>query len=141
MDGEPRAALRAHLARGVLRRGDLHILTLVPPLLLVLDAYVGELHVSILDGELVRGGPCGDLFRRSIRPPRGVPVPPIVGLEEALVLPLQLVVEHDTLDARATALQPRRRGLIRTIDGRVVRHFTGLDEPRIVILSSFPAAS
>src|SRR5713101_5447214 len=80
MDRESRSTLRPHLAGVVLRGRDLHILTLAPPVLLVFDAHVGELHVAILDRQLVRGSPCRNLFRRSIRAARGVPVPAIVAL-------------------------------------------------------------
>ena len=60
---------------------------------LVLNARIGELDVSVVVRELVLDGPTMDLFRRSIGSPIALGLAAIALLQELLVLALQLVVE------------------------------------------------
>jgi hypothetical protein len=77
--------------------GDLHIFDGSSAIaLLVLDAHVGKLDVVVHHGQLVRLRPALDFFLSTIGPSIAVATPAILGLQEALVLTLQLVVEDQT---------------------------------------------
>ena len=73
---------------------------------LVVDARVGELDVTVVLRELVLDGPTIDLVGRSIGPSVAVGLAAIALLQELLVLALQLVVEHDATDEGAVLAQP-----------------------------------
>jgi hypothetical protein len=68
---------------------------------LVLDARVGELDVSVIVRELVLDGPTVDLLGSSIGPAVAVRLATIALLQERLILAPQLVVEHDATDEGA----------------------------------------
>jgi hypothetical protein len=88
---EARRTLRRHLPTAVVVSGDFDVFTIeVSISALVFNADIRELDVLINDGEVVRSGPGVNLVTGSIGPARRATVSAIVGLEEALVVALQL---------------------------------------------------
>jgi hypothetical protein len=92
----------------------------VPVAILVFDAGVGKLDVSVVVRELVLDGPTMDLFGRSIGPSIAFWLATIALLQELLVLALQLVIEDDAADGGAVLPQALRLLEIGTIDLRIV---------------------
>ena len=74
------------------------------------------------------GGPGLNLFRRAFRVAVVVVVVPVVLVEPALVLALQLVVEHDALDVGAALAETLLGLLVGAVDLQVVLAFARADE-------------
>ena len=98
---------------------------------LVLDPHVRELHALLHDRQAVRVRPRADLFRRSIRPSRAVAGRSIPLLQEALVVPLQLVVHDDPADPATACVQPLRRLGVDARELRIMRGFARLGQARV----------
>src|SRR5438132_1052070 len=114
----------------------------IPPVVgrRVLDAEVGELDVSVVARQAVLARPFGDLFRAAIRPTVAVGATAIPFLQEALVVPLELVVEDDALDAGATLPEPLGLAEICAEDLRVVLDLAWLLQVRVERLAAISIA-
>jgi hypothetical protein len=102
---------------------------------LVFDAHIGELDVLIHDGQLVRLCPAFDLFLIASRPSVAIAAPSILGLEELLVLALQLVVEHHAMHSRVAPFEPFRGAQIGSVELGVVSEFARLRDACIELLT------
>ncbi len=94
----------------------------MPVAVLVFDAGVGKLDVSVVVRELVVNGPTMDLLRRSIGPSVALGLAAIALLQELLVLALQLIVENDAADEGTVFAEALRILEIGSIDLRIVHH-------------------
>jgi hypothetical protein len=74
--------------------------------ILVLDARIRKLHVSVLDRQVMLARPVLDLPSTTVGTTVLVRPTAIARLEESLVVALQLVVEDDPFDAGAARLEP-----------------------------------
>jgi hypothetical protein len=116
----------------VVHGGDLDVqLPSAAVQVLVLDAHVREVHLIIEVRQVVRPRPGFDLDRVSVRPSVALAAVPIAFLEEALILPLQLVVEDDALDAGIGCVQPLSGFEKGVIDLRVVLKLARLPDARV----------
>jgi hypothetical protein len=116
---------------------DLQILRPLPPVaVVVLDARIWELHVSIVLRKAVLNGPTMNLFRRSIGSAVAVGSTAVALLKELLVLALKLVVEDDAADATALTAQALGGLQICAINLRVVGQLARLLETRVEPLVS-----
>src|ERR1043165_6742144 len=78
-----------------------------------------------------------NLFTGAIGPAGRPPVRVIVRLEKALIIALQLVIEHDATHARARFVEARRRCRVRAIQPRIVPQLTRLGDTGVIRLPSF----
>src|SRR5439155_23098846 len=114
----------------VVLREDLDVLMAVTAFELVLDPEIGEVHAIVEVREVVLTGPPFDLASVPIRAPVTVRPTAVVLLEEALVLPLEVVLEDDPPNLRTLFAETRFRAEVGVIEGRVVRQLTGPADAR-----------
>ena len=98
---------------------------------LVLDAGVGEMDVVVEVRQVVLPSPGGDLLRRAVGSAVAVGAATVALLQEALVVALQLVVEHDAAHAPALAPEAFLRAPEGAVDLRVVGQLSRLPEARV----------
>jgi hypothetical protein len=116
----------------VMRGHHLHVLDVSPAVRpLALDAEIREPNAAVHHWQLVLLSPALNLLRRAIRTTVTVTPVPVSLLKERLVLTLELVIEHDTVDARPLFVKTLCRAEVRAIELRVVRQFTSLDHVRV----------
>jgi hypothetical protein len=109
--------VRAAIVRG----DDLNVLVVFQAVSVpIFDAQIRKMDLIIKVRQLVFGGPFADLVIGPIRVAVVVIAVPIALMEPALVLPLELVIEHDPLDPRVTLGQPLRGAFVGAIDLEVV---------------------
>ncbi len=84
------------------------------------DAHIGEVDLVVEVGQTVPACPLPNLVLASIRMTAAICAVPITLMEPALVLPLELVVEDDAFDVRATVLETCCSPFVRPIDLDVV---------------------
>ena len=109
------------MATAVVLRGHLDVLVIptvvgVP----ILDAQVGEVHLVIEVREVVFIGPRADFLIGPIGVSVVIRAVAIPFVQPGLVLTLELVVEHDAVNPRATLGQALCCALVRAIDLEVV---------------------
>jgi hypothetical protein len=108
-----------------MRRGHLHVFNGVAAItLFVLDANVGEFHVSVPAWQLSFTSPLLDLLRLPFWPPRSVVAATIGRLEEALIFALQFLFEDHAADLSASGNEPFGTLDVRSIQADVMRQFT-----------------
>jgi hypothetical protein len=122
---EPGARDARSMSTAIVRRCDLDVLAAPPAIrLLILDSSVREVHLVVEVRQVMFLCPLADLIWRSIRVSVVVVVVSIALVKPALVLALELVVEHDAIDARA-ALDKALFGLfVGAVDLDIVFQFT-----------------
>jgi len=99
------------MGAAIVRRGDLDVLTTPPAIrLFALDSSVRKVHLVVEVRQLMFVCPLADLIGRSIRVSVAVVVVTVALVKPTLILALELVVQHDAIDARAE-LQDSRLGL------------------------------
>ena len=117
------------MGAAVVDRRDLHVL--VPSasvVVFVLDAHVGEVNLLVEVRQVVLDRPHRDLLGVPVGAPVAVATASIPLLQEALVLPLELVVEDDPPEATA-AIGEAVGGLeVSAIDLGVVLQFARLPD-------------
>jgi hypothetical protein len=90
------------MGAAIVRRSYLDVLATPPAIrLFVLDSGVREVHLVVEVRQVMFLSPLADLIRRSIGVTVVVVVVAVALVKPALVLALELVVEHDAIDARA----------------------------------------
>jgi hypothetical protein len=105
----------------------LQVLVSRPPVaVLILDARVGEVNVSVVVRQVVLASPPGDLLRLAIGPAIAVVLSSIALVEEPLIVALEFVVEDDTVDAATLFPQSLLCTLVGSIDLGVVRQLARL---------------
>jgi hypothetical protein len=107
-----------------------------PVRLAVFDAEVGEADLVVVVRQVVVVGPFGDLPRRPIGMAVVVVALSVALVQPALIVALQLVVQHDAVDACAALLEARCDLAIGSIEVGVVFELARLLEPRGVLLAS-----
>jgi hypothetical protein len=131
----------AGMGPAIVRGHDLDVLVPTPAIaILVLDARIGKVHVTVVVRQLVLPRPTRDLFRLPIWPPVAVLLATVALVEKTLVVTLQLVVENDAADPTAFAAEPFRCELVGTIDVRVVGQLARLPEASVERLVRFVRA-
>ena len=119
----------AGMGAAVVRGHDLDVLVPTPAIaILVLDAGIGKVHVTVLVGQLVLPRPPRDLLRLAIGPAVAVLLATVALVEKTLVVALQLVVENDASDPTALPAEPLFCALVGAIDPGVVRQLARLPE-------------
>jgi hypothetical protein len=105
----------------IVRRDDLDVLSAPAAVrLLILDARVREMHLFVEVRQVVFACPFANLVGRPIGSSVAVVVILVALVQPTLILALELVIQHDTIHARA-ALQEARLGLfIRAVNLDVV---------------------
>jgi hypothetical protein len=89
----------------VVRCSHLHVLDRTSVItVVILDANVRELEVPVDERELVLARPLLDLFRATIGATPALTATAVGLLQEALVLALELFLEHDTPNPPATGV-------------------------------------
>jgi hypothetical protein len=117
-------------------RRDFDILAIPPPIaLFVLDAQVRKMNLVIEVGEVVVVRPCLYLVRLAIGPAIRVVAFPISLVQPLLVLPLELVVEGDAIDACAAFPESPGFPEVGAIYLGVVFHLTRLLEAGVELLA------
>ncbi len=107
-----------------MRRGHLDVFNGVAAIaLLVLDADVGKLDVSVPVWQLSFASPVLDLLRLSVWPTRGIVAAAIGRLQEALVLALQFLFKDYAADLSASGNEPFGTLDVRSIQADVMRQF------------------
>jgi hypothetical protein len=96
--------------------------------------------VPIVVRQLVFSRPPSDLFKFPVGPPVAVPLSAIALVKEPLIVPLQLVVEDNALNASALVAQALVGTLISSIDVGVVGQLAGLPDAGVERLARLPAA-
>lgn len=125
------------MGAAVVRRHDFEVLEARTPVpVLVFDAGVWEVDVPVF---FVRQQlllcPADDLLRVAIRSTVTVPLAAIALVEEPLVVPLHLVVEHDAPNASAVATNALLSALVGTVDVDVVGQLARLPEAGVELLT------
>ena len=114
-----------------------------PSVHLVLDADVWEVDPLVEVRQVVFARPALDFTGISTRPAVAVRPPPVVLLEEALVLPLQLLLEQHAPDVRVSVAQAPLGAAVGPVDLRVVRQLPRPADARVerlpAILGTVPA--
>jgi hypothetical protein len=125
----------------IVRGHDLDVLVPTAAIpILVLDARIGRVHVTVVVGQLVLPRPPRDLFWFPVRPPVAVLLAAVALVEITLVVALQLVVENDATDPTAFAAEPLLGALVGAIDVGVVCQFARLPEAGVERLAGFVRA-
>jgi hypothetical protein len=120
-----------------MRRQDLYVENAIPPVNLVLNPYVRELHVSLfVTRQVVLLRPRQHLVDFAIRTAVAVFLVSISFLQELLMLPLQLIVQGDAVNMRALFAQALGLVQIRAVDLRVVCQLAGLVDAMIESLAA-----
>ena len=79
---------------------DFEVLVTGQPIaVLILDARIREVNVSVVVRQVVLASPPRDLLRLAVRPPIAILLTAIALVEEPLIVALEFVVEDDTVDA------------------------------------------
>ncbi len=127
------------MSAAIVRCDDLDVLALPAAIrLLVLDADVGEVDLVVEVRQVVFVRPFANLIRRAIGVSVVVVVVFVALVEPALVLALELVVEDDALDVRATIDETRLCLFVRAIDLEVVFEFALARQARVERLVMVP---
>ena len=122
----------------VVRCHDLDVLVVPAAVgLHVLDAQVREMHLVVEIREVLFGGPRLNLLLRPFWVAVVVVVVPVVLVEPALVVALQLVVEDDALDVGPALAEPLLGLLVGAVDLQVVLAFARADEAGVEGLAAF----
>jgi hypothetical protein len=120
---------------------DLEILvTRASITVLVRDSSVGKMHLFVVVRQLMLTRPASDLLGLSIGSPVAVLAAAIVLLKEALVIPLELVVEDDSPDPAALLADALLGTLVSAINLGVVRQLARLLDARVKGLAGLVAA-
>jgi hypothetical protein len=123
----------------IVRRSDLDILSAQPAVrLLVLDAHVREMHLLIEVRQAVFACPFANLVRRPIGPSAVVVIVFVTSVQPTLVLPLQLMIQDNAIDAGATLENPRLGLFVGAVNLDVVLQFPRPYEARVERLMTFP---
>lgn len=80
---------------------DLHVLMVVPPVTLVLDAEIWETNLLVDVREVVIPRPCLNLSSVAIRSPVALRIALVVLLKPFLILTPQIDFQHDAFDVGA----------------------------------------
>ena len=119
--GEARLGHARRVAAAVMLRRDLDVFALLATVsLAIFDPQVGEMELFIEVGKVVLVCPFADLFVRPIGMAVVVGAVAIPLVQPALVLTLELVVEHDAVDVRTAFRQALRGAFVGAIDLEVV---------------------
>jgi hypothetical protein len=117
-------------------RRDLDILVIPPAIgLFVFDPHVREMDLVIEVGDVVVVRPFLDLVSRAIGPPISVVAVPISLVQPLLVLPLELVVEHNSVDAGPALGETPGLPEVRAIHLGVVFHLARLLQIGVELLT------
>jgi hypothetical protein len=110
----------------IVRRYDFDVLDRAAAVaILVLDPRIRQLDVSLLVWQLVLLGPSDDCLLAALRRFSALTTSPVLGLQESLILALQLLFEDHTTDA-ITPLSEMVGSLhVRVVDPGVVGQLTG----------------
>src|SRR5688572_22893952 len=107
-DGEAQSAIAGEsgsrdaraVGAAIVRRDDLDVVSAPPAVrLLILDARVREMHLVIEVRQVVFTCPFANLVRRAIGPSIAVIVVLVALVQPTLIVALEFVVQHDTIDA------------------------------------------
>jgi hypothetical protein len=119
----------------VVNRGDLHVaMKVVSVQVEIVDPNVGEMDVSVEVREVVFEPPAFDFAIRPIGSTVGIGVAAIALVEPLLVLPFELVVEGDMVDAIAALEKPIDLVQVRLEDLRIVLQLPRFHEPGVELL-------
>jgi hypothetical protein len=120
---------------------DLEILvTRAAVTVFVLDSSVGKVHLFAVVRQLMLTRPTSNLLGLSIGSPVAVLAAVIVLLKEALVIPLELVVEDHSLDSAALLADALLGTLVGAINVGVVRQLARLFDAGVEGLTGLVAA-
>jgi hypothetical protein len=128
----------------VMRRGDLYVFQNATAIaVVVLDAHVRELDVTLVIRQLVLARPPLDLLGFSFGSTQGSTAAAIRLLKETLVVALELLLQHDTANATAASNQAVDGLLVGAIQANVVRQFpwlrdAGIEGLRRLVVSRAP---
>jgi hypothetical protein len=92
----------------------------------VLKPCIRQLDVSVLVRQLVFLGPPGDCLLTLFPRLSTLTTSPVLGLQEPLILALQLFLENHTMDAIASLSKTVRSSYVRAVDPGVVGQLAGL---------------
>ena len=128
----------AGMGAAIVRGHDLDVLVPTPAIpIVVLDARIGKVHMTVVVRQLVFPRPPRDLLRLAIGPAVAVLLATVALVEKTLVVALQLVVENDAADAPAFAAEPFLCALVGAIDLGVVGQLARLPEAGVERLAGF----
>src|SRR5688572_5136111 len=96
---------------------DLDVLVPRQPIpVLILDACIRKVNVSVVVRQVVCARPLGDLLRLTVRPSVTILFASIALMQVTLIVALELVVENDTAHPTALPSQTLLGALVRAID-------------------------
>ncbi len=129
VDPEARLDAAGGMGAAVVRREQLDVFVAFPPIGLVLDAVVGEMHLAVEVRQLVFASPVPDLVFAAVRATVAVGVMTVGFLQELLVLPRQVLLDDDAPDVEVAVLISETGFLlaIRRVEIRVVVDSRGGD--------------
>jgi hypothetical protein len=104
------------------RRKELNVLVQFATVDLVLDPVVREVHLAAEVRQVVVAGPVSDLVFATVGPPVAIRPSAVVGLEELLVLALEVLLEHHAAHVEFAVLlaEPLLLLTVRRVQLRVV---------------------
>ena len=118
------------MSAAIVRRDDLDVLSAPPAVgLLILDARVRKMHLLIEVRQVVFTRPFANLVWRSIGASVAVIVVFVALVQPALILSLELVIQHDVIHTRAALQEPRLCLFVGAIDLGVVLQLSGRTRP------------
>src|SRR4029453_13128965 len=142
-DVDPEAGLGAagRMSAAVVGRKQLDVLVGFPPIDLVLDAVVGEVHLTVEVRQVVFASPVPDLPLVAVGAAVAVGAVSVVFLQKLLVLALQVLLEDDAADVEAAVLVSETGFLlaVRRVEVRVVVDFAGPADASVERLRWFVA--
>jgi hypothetical protein len=120
------------MGAAIVGRGDLDVLTTPPAVwFFVLDSSIREVHLVVEVRQVMFVCPLADLIRSSIGMSVVVVVVVIAFVQPTLVLALELVVQHDAIDARAPLQEPCLGLFVGAVDLDVVFQFSRPNKARV----------
>ena len=129
------------MGTAVVVRDHFDVFVTVTPIELVLKPEIGEVDRLVEVREVVLVRPGFDLARVAIRSPVAVWPAAVVLLEPLLVLPLEVVLEHDATDVRALLAKPLLGAQVRAIERGVMRQFPRPADPCVELLMALVAVT
>ena len=128
------------MSAAIVRRDDLDVLSAPPAVgLLILDARVRKMHLLIEVRQVVFTCPFANLVWRAIGPSIAVIVVFVALVQPALILALELVIQHDVIHTRAALQEPRLGLFVGAIDLGVVLQFSRSHKARVERLTALVA--
>ena len=121
------------MGAAVVRREQLDVFVAFPPIELVLDAIVGEVHLAVEIRQVVLARPVADLGLFPVGPAVAIGAIAVVLLQELLVRALQILLEDDAPDVEAAVFVSEACLLlaIRRVEARIVIDLTGATDTSV----------